>query len=135
MIPSAERQQAVLASMPNVIVATVRRDGTPQLTPNWYLWTGSEFWVATPIGTAKVRNLRRDPRIVLCIDDPAGGDYVQVTGTATIIEGADARDRTLELCRKYMAEPAVLPHWETISATAEYIVIAVRPDRFLWHDH
>ena len=135
MIPSADRQQALLATMPNVIVATVRRDGTPQLAPNRYLWTGSEFWVATPIGTAKVRNLRRDPRIVLCIDDPVGGDYVQVTGTATIIEGAAARDRTLDVCRKYMTEPEVVPHWDTISATAEYIVIAVRPDRFLWHEH
>lgn len=135
MIPSPERQAAVLAAMPNVIVATVRRDGTPQLSPNWYLWTGTEFWIATPIGTAKVHNLRRDPRIVLCIDDPVGGDYVQVTGTATIIEGADARDRTLDLCRKYMTEPEVVPHWETITASAVYIVIAVRPDRWLWHDH
>jgi PPOX class probable F420-dependent enzyme len=135
MIPSPERQAAFLATMPNVIVATVRRDGTPQLTPNWYLWTGSEFWISTPIGTAKVRNLRRDPRIVLCIDDPVTGDYVQVTGTATIIEGADGRERTLDVCRKYMTEPEVLPHWETITATAEYIVIAVRPDRSLWHDH
>ncbi len=125
----------MLAAMPNVIVATVRRDGVPQLTPNWYLWTGTEFWVSTPTSAAKTHNLRRDPRIVLCIDDVANGDYVQVTGTATIIEGDEARKRTLDVCRKYMAEDAVSAHWETITAATGYIVIAVSPDRWQWHDH
>lgn len=135
MIPSPERQQAFLATMPNVIVATVRRTGLPQLTPVWYLWTGEEIWICAAAGTAKVHNLRRDARIVLCIDDPASGDYVQITGTATIIEGPDARDAALVLIRKYREEPDVVPHWEGISAVAEQVIIAVRPERFMWHDH
>ena len=121
--------------MPNVIVATVRRDGLPQLTPNWYLWTGEELWISTSAGTAKAHNLRRDPRIVLCIDDPVSGDYVQVIGTATIIEGPAVREPTLALIRKYRDEPDVVPHWDSISAAAECVIIAVRPETFLWHDH
>lgn len=135
MIPSRERQEWFLANMPNVVVATLRRDGLPQLTPNWYLWTGDEIWISTPAGTAKAHNLRRDPRIVLCIDDPASGDYVQIIGTATIVEGAGIREPTIALIRKYKAEPDVLPHWESISTASECILIVVRPDRFLWHDH
>lgn len=135
MIPSPERQAAFLTTMPNVIVATVRRDGRPQLTPNWYLWTGEELWISTSVGTAKTHNLRRDPRIVLCIDDPASGDYVQVIGTATIIEGDAVREPTIALIRKYRDELDVIPHWETISAAAECVIIVVRPERFLWHDH
>jgi PPOX class probable F420-dependent enzyme len=120
--------------MPNAIVATVRRDGLPQLTPNWYLWTGGELWISTSAGTAKIHNLRRDPRIVVCIDDPDGGDYVQITGTATIVEGLDVREPTLALIRKYRDEPDVVPHWETISAASTCVLIVVRPDRFQWHD-
>jgi PPOX class probable F420-dependent enzyme len=120
--------------MPNVVVATIRRDGLPQLTPNWYLWTGDEFWISTAAGTAKVHNVRRDPRVVLCIDDPSTGDYVQVIGTATLIEGPDVREPTLALIRKYRAESDVIPHWETISAASDRVIIAVRPERFLWHD-
>jgi PPOX class probable F420-dependent enzyme len=135
VIPTPERQAAFLGSMPNVIVATIRRDGRPQLTPNWYLWTGEEFWISTSAGTAKTHNLGRDPRIVLCIDDPASGDYVQVTGTATVITGAAVRDFTIALIRKYREEPDVVPHWDTISAEAEQVMIVVRPERFLWHDH
>jgi PPOX class probable F420-dependent enzyme len=134
VIPSAERQDELLRTMPNVVVATVRRDGLPQVTPNWYLWTGTEVWISTSVGTAKIRNLRRDPRIVLCIDDPASGDYVQIVGTATIIEGPAVREPTIALIRKYLAEPDVVPHWERISGEAECVLIAVRPERFQWHD-
>jgi PPOX class probable F420-dependent enzyme len=135
LIPSPERQAWILANMPNVIVATIRRDGLPQVTPNWYQWTDGELWISTPASTAKAHNLRRDPRIVLCIDDPASGDYVQVIGTARLVVGPDVREPTLALIRKYMAEPDVLPHWETISAASEHVLIVVRPERFLWHDH
>jgi PPOX class probable F420-dependent enzyme len=134
LIPSPERQAWFLANMPNAIVATVRRDGLPQVTPNWYLWTGEEFWISTSAATAKTHNLRRDPRIVLVIDDPASGDYVQVIGSATIIVGLEVREPTIALIRKYRDEPDVVPHWETISAESARVLIVVRPDRFLWHD-
>ena len=134
MIPSPERQEEFLATMPNVIVATVRRTGMPQLTPVWYLWTGEEFWISCAASTAKVHNLRRDARIVLCIDDPASGDYVQIIGTARLIEGPDAREPALALIRKYVDEAEVVPHWESISAIARQVIISVSPERFLWHD-
>jgi len=134
MIPSPERQEEFLATMPNVIVATVRRTGLPQVTPVWYLWTGEEFWISCAASTAKVHNLRRDARIVLCIDDPASGDYVQIIGTARLVEGPDAREPALALIRKYLDEAEVVPHWETISAIARQVIISVSPERFLWHD-
>src|SRR3954468_18047886 len=70
-IPTPERQAEFLATTPNVTVATIRADGLPQLTPNWFLWTGSVFLISVEASTVKVRNLRRDPRIVLCVDDVA----------------------------------------------------------------
>lgn len=134
-IPSPERQAEFLATTPNVIVATIRPDGLPQLTPNWYLWTGESFWISTAEATVKTRNLRRDGRIVLCIDDVASGDYVQVTGTAILIEGDAAREPTLELCRKYMPAEQVEAHWESLVADGPQVIIEVHPERFQWHDH
>jgi PPOX class probable F420-dependent enzyme len=134
VIPSPERQAEFLATMPNAIVATIRSGGMPQLTPNWYLWTGEVFWIVTSHATAKTYNLRRDPRIVLCIDDPASGDYVQVIGDAVVVDGDAAREPALALIRKYLAPDAVVTHWETISALSRQVLIEVRPERFLWHD-
>ena len=133
-VPSPERQAVFLDTMQNAVVATIRRDGLPQLTPNWYLWTGEAFWISTAASTAKTHNLRRDPRVVLCIDDPVSGDYVQVTGRATLIEGDEVVEPTLAICRRYMAEAEILPHWQLISADGPRIVIVVHPERFQWHD-
>jgi PPOX class probable F420-dependent enzyme len=134
VIPSPERQAEILASMPNAIVATIRPDGTPQLTPNWYLWTGSSFLISVTERSIKTRHLRRDPRIVLCIDDVEGGDYVQVTGTAVLIEGEAAREPTLAQCRKYMPAEQVEPHWDALLAEGRRVVIEVKPVRYQWHD-
>ena len=133
-IPSSERQAELLAKAPNAIVATIRPDGLPQLTPNWFLWTGESFWISTAERTVKTQNLRRDERIVLCIDDVESGDYVQVTGTATIIEGDYVRDPTLAVCRKYMPEDEIEPHWAALLADGPRIIIEVHPERFQWHD-
>ena len=133
-VPSAERQQELLETAPNVVVATIRPDGVPQLTPNWFLWTGSTFLISVAERSIKTRNLRLDPRIVLCIDDVPSGDYVQVTGTAMIIDGDAVRDPTLELCRKYMAAEAVEAHWDSLVAEGPRVIIEVHPERFQWHD-
>ena len=133
-LPTPERQAEFLATIQNVTVATIRPDGLPQLTPNWFLWTGSSFLISTAASTVKVRNLRRDPRIVLCVDDVASGDYVQVTGTATLVEGDAVREPTLDICRKYMAEDTLEAHWQSLLATGPQVIIEVLPDRFQWHD-
>lgn len=124
-------RRRLLAETHNAIVATLQPDGRPQLTPNWYLWDGATFWVSTLAWTVKVRNVRRDPRVTMCIDSGVGsGDYVQVFGRADLIEG-DVRERTLDLIRKYRsAEAAVLEHWERIRQ--DRVLIRVHPERWQW---
>ena len=92
-----EAQSTFLRERPHAIVATIMKDGRPQLTPNWYLWDGERFWVSTLDWTVKVKNAKRDPRITLCIDGPGRRtNYVQVFGTAEVVEG-DVREHTLDL--------------------------------------
>lgn len=133
--PSPERQAEFLRTMPNAILATNRRRGGPQVTPNWYLWTGDAFHISTAAWTAKVLNILRHPDVSLCIDDPVSGDYVAVYGRATVIDGIAARQPTLELIRKYRAEPDVLPHWERINVDNDRVIIAIEPERVLWRSH
>src|SRR5579884_2775942 len=56
-----------LAGRRNAVIATNRKDGPPQLTSVWYRWTGDVFHVSTTTTRAKFTNLRRDPRVTLCI--------------------------------------------------------------------
>ena len=124
-------QDAFLRSQIHAIVATIQPDGMPQLTPNWYWWDGERFWISTLDWTVKVRNLKRDPRITLCID--AGKrreNYVKIFGTAEVIEG-DVKETTLDLIRKYEpTEEASQQHWEDIKE--DRVLIAVTPTRMQW---
>ena len=120
-----------LRTQPHAVVATIMPDGRPQLTPNWYLWYEGKIWVSTLDWTVKVKNVKRDPRVTICID-PAirRQNYVQVFGTAEVIEG-DVREMTLELIRKYEpTEEASLAHWEGIKE--DRVLIVVTPERMQW---
>src|SRR5580692_4483067 len=78
--------EAFLAEPRNIIVAGIRRDGRPQLSPNWFYWDGERFYVSTTRNRAKYAIFRRDPRAQLLIDDPTGFRAVLVPGTVEIRE-------------------------------------------------
>lgn len=84
-----EALDAFLAEARNAIVAGVRRDGRPHLTPNWFLWDGERFYVSTTKDRVKYRLFSNDPRVQLAIDDVHGFRYVIVDGTVEVSEDVD----------------------------------------------
>jgi PPOX class probable F420-dependent enzyme len=83
---ATEKIEAFLAEPRNVIVAGIRRDGTPHLSPNWFSWDGERFYVSITKSRVKYAIFRRDPRAQLAIDDPSGFRAVLVRATAEIRE-------------------------------------------------
>ena len=65
----------------------VAADGRPLVAPVWFVVEDGELVFTTSADTAKGRAVRRDPRLVLCVDSeqPPYG-FVQVQGTAAIDE-------------------------------------------------
>jgi PPOX class probable F420-dependent enzyme len=83
-------------------LATIRKDGTPHVSPVWAEYDGEHVLLNTARGRLKERHILRDPRVTVTIWDPASPFYyVEVTGTAELVEdGADAQiDR---LAKKYL---------------------------------
>ena len=83
---SIDKIEAFLAEPRNVVVAGIRRDGRPHLSPNWFSWDGQRFYVSTTRDRVKYAIFRRDPRAQLLIDDPTGFRAVLVPATAEIRE-------------------------------------------------
>ncbi len=68
-------------------LATINRDGTPQQSVIWYELQGDEIMMNTARGRLKDRNLVRDPRASLCLED--GYRYLAIRGTVSL--NADQR--------------------------------------------
>ena len=70
--------RAFLAEKRFAVLATINRDGTPQLTTMWYELQGDEVLMNTADGRVKAHNLRRDQRVAICVED--GYNYVTLSG-------------------------------------------------------
>ncbi len=82
----AAKLDAFLAEPRNVVVAGIRKDGRPHLSPNWFFWDGERFYISTIRGRVKYHVFRRDPRVELSIDDATGFRSVLISGTVEIRE-------------------------------------------------
>jgi uncharacterized protein len=86
------------------VLVTFRKDGTPVPTPVWFALRDDRLFVtSTDRRTAKVRRIRRDPRVRVFPSDPRGKPLGPVVdGTARIVEAPDEGRRAEEaLDRKY----------------------------------
>src|SRR5579872_6502496 len=86
-------------------LATVLKDGSPQVTPIWFDYTGGKIRINTARGRVKSRTLKPNTHIAMAIMDPANPyRYVQIRGrvlTATE-NGADAHIDSL--AKKYLGK-------------------------------
>ncbi|MCU1421076.1 MAG: class F420-dependent oxidoreductase [Microbacteriaceae bacterium] len=86
-------------------IATLMKDGSPQLTQVWVDTDGEHVVINSVETHLKVRNLRRDPRVAVTISDPQHPRrYFQVRGRATVTtEGAV--EHIEKLSQKYNGGP------------------------------
>ena len=115
--------EAFLAEPRNVIVAGVRRDGRPHLSPNWFWFDGENFYVSTTRQRVKYRLFGRDPRAELVVDDPTALRYVAVSATASIREDVAANLALFRAIRE--------KHGRPVPADEEMAAPLIADDRIL----
>jgi PPOX class probable F420-dependent enzyme len=82
---------------------TLMPDGSPQVTPVWVTHDGTHVVINTAEGRQKPPNLRRDPRVALCVVDNANSQrYTQIRGRVVeMITGEEAYESICDLNLKY----------------------------------
>ncbi|MGW3422404.1 PPOX class F420-dependent oxidoreductase [Streptomyces phaeochromogenes] len=87
-------------------LSTVRADGSPHVAPIWFLLDGDDLVFNTAKTTVKGRNLARDGRVALCVDDDRPPyAYVVLQGRARISEDLDElRLWAARIGARYMGE-------------------------------
>jgi PPOX class probable F420-dependent enzyme len=102
----------------HAVLATIKRDGSPQLSPVTAGVDGDGHVIISTRQTAyKVRHVRRNPRVWLCVfPDGFYGRWVQLEGTADIVELPEAMDGLIGYYRDISGEH---PDWDDYRAAME----------------
>ena len=112
------------------VLATRRRDGSPQMSPIACGVQDGRIVVSSRETAVKVKNLRRDPHVSLCVmNDGFYGAWVQVDGTAEIVSLPAAMDGLVEYYRQLSGEH---PDWDDYRAAMQReqrVLIRVTPER------
>jgi PPOX class probable F420-dependent enzyme len=113
-IPESVRE--FLASGPLAHVVTLNPDGSPQVSCTWISVEGDTLLIASIPENQKVKNLRRDPRIVLSFEARTKNqmgltEYLIVHGRATIELGG-APELLQEQARTYIGPGVKFPPTE-----------------------
>lgn len=106
------------------VVATLRSDGTPQLTPTWIDAEDGRVLFNTAEGRAKPKNLRRDPRVSICVVDRQNPyRWLSITGTAEL-EHEGAEEHIDVLAHRYTGRETY-----GVGPDEERVIVRVQPER------
>jgi PPOX class probable F420-dependent enzyme len=86
-------------------LATLMQDGSPQVTPVWFDYTGGAIRVNTAKGRVKARNLKTGSPVALAIMDPDNPyRYLQIRGRVSRVVEAGADAHIDSLAKKYLGK-------------------------------
>ncbi|MEU1461152.1 PPOX class F420-dependent oxidoreductase [Streptomyces sp. NPDC005727] len=126
--PLSDRLKSLLDRPVFVVVGTIQPDGSPQLSPVWVKRDGDQILFSTTVDRRKKKNIDRDPRVSVVVQDPEMPYvYGEIRGTAEITtDGAD--DLIDELSLKYTGKKYA--EFNPASADdADRVVVRITPKK------
>jgi PPOX class probable F420-dependent enzyme len=125
MATLSEKQAKLFTDRNWGVIATIREDGSSQVTPVWVDYDGESVLVNSAYGRTKVTNLQRDPRAtvtVLPAENQQSG-YVMVSGPAELVDEG-AREHIDKLAKKYLGEDK----YPYLGPGERRVIIKIRPE-------
>ncbi|KAA2264913.1 PPOX class F420-dependent oxidoreductase [Solihabitans fulvus] len=121
----------VVRTQHRAVLATMRSDGTPQMSPVLAAVDDSGAIIVSTRETAyKVRQLRADPRAWLCVlPDQFFGHWIQVEGAVEIVPLPEAMDGLVAYYRQISGEH---PDWADYRASMiaeQRVLLRIDPHR------
>ena len=127
-----EYERFLLGRARTATLATVRADGRPHAAPIWFDLDGDTLLFTTGETTVKGRNLRRDPRVSLCIDEEEPPfHFVVIEGTAELMaEHPDLLHWATRIGGRYMG-PDRADEYGQRNAVAGELLVRITPQKIL----
>src|SRR5262249_16741520 len=104
--------------------AVVKADGTPHVTPIWFVLDGPDLLFTTHESGLKAKALRRDPRISISVDDQTPPySFVSLWGEGSLSEDVDeVRRWATVIGGRYMGADRAEEYGARNGAPGEYLV-------------
>lgn len=124
----SEKARAFLREKRFAVLATLNRDGTPQLTTMWYLLENDgTILMNTKAGRLKERNMRRDARISVCFED--NYNYLTIKGRVEMIDDPQISQRDIyRLSARYHGEEKAKKQMETQFSREQRVTLRLKPE-------
>lgn len=131
-----EHVSKFLESKNFAFLATVNKDGSPQVTPVWIdlvkdnTGCGRIILVNTAKGRLKHKNVSRDPRVSISMIDSETNPYSMITIKGKVIEQTtDGANRHIDnLAKRYLSTETYPAH----SADIERIILKIEPEKIFY---
>jgi PPOX class probable F420-dependent enzyme len=129
---AAEVRSFLLSRARTATLATVRADGRPHVVPVWFDLDGDTIIFTMGEASVKAKNMRRDPRVSLCVDDEEPPfAFVLIEGTAEMIAGAsDLLYWTTRMGGRYMGAELAEAYGRRNAVETE-LLVRVRPTKIV----
>jgi PPOX class probable F420-dependent enzyme len=131
-VVSREELLDFIRSRHHAIVITARADGRPQASPvTCGVDADGRIVIATYPERAKARNARRDRRVsVMFLSDDFGGPWVQVDGTAEVLDVPEAVEDFVDYYRSIAGEHPDWAEYRRAMVDQGKSLLRVTPDRW-----
>jgi PPOX class probable F420-dependent enzyme len=117
-----EQLDDFLSERRNAVIATLNPKGDPQLTPVIFYWDGTTFYFTVTRETIKYKNIKRDPRVSVVVDDVLDHHSVIAKGKATIQED-NIWDMTRKIVYKYYGQEEGDPYLEQLRKQNRVLIV------------
>ena len=110
---------------------TVSPNGSPKVTPVWFVHAEGKFFCWIDIGSVKAENLARNPKVALCIathDEPYR--YVTIEGTARVIRDC-IESRALAISVRYYGEARGRAYATDALSFKDSLIVEITPTKLL----
>ncbi len=110
--------------------STIKKDGSPHVTPIWYEFDGQYFYHTTTRSRVKVRNILRDNRVTLLVSDPETERAVMSFGRAELTE-LDPREWSRRLAIRYLGKKDGVKYFRQYLMQPDRVILRWKPTKII----
>lgn len=129
--------QAFLAEPRMAVLGTILRDGMPSLNPVWYLYEDGRFLLSMDRNVYYAKNLARDPRASLCVQEESYPLKAVVARGSVAIAPDTGHALVRRLAPRYRGEEGGREYLEKLFAIPglDLVAVTLTPERLASWDY